>query len=80
MLSFITINWHGRPLITLHTIIDLISATATKTGLTIQVDYDPNWYRTGVKITDKQMAAFPLEPHEFHGEWNYTITPQSNAA
>jgi len=26
------------------------------------------------------LAAVPLNPHEFHGEWNYTITAQSNAA
>ena len=80
MFSFITMNWRGRPLTTLRTIIELISATTTKTGLSIQADYDPNWYPTGVKITNKQLAAVPLEPHEFHGEWNYTITAQSNAA
>jgi transposase len=80
MFSFITMNWRGRPLTTLRTIIELISATTTKTGLTIQADYDPNWYPTGVKITNQQLAAVPLEPHPFHGEWNYTITAQSNAA
>jgi hypothetical protein len=70
----------GRPLTSLRTIIELISATRTKTGLTIQADYDPNWYPTGVKITNKELAAVPLDPHKFHGEWNYTITAQSNAA
>ena len=73
-------NWRGQPLTSLRTIIELISSTTTKTGLSIQADYDPNWYPTGVKITNKQLAAVPLEPHEFHGEWNYTITAQSNAA
>jgi hypothetical protein len=80
MFSFITMNWRGRPLTSLRTIIELISATTTTTGLTIQADYDPNWYPTKVKITNKQLAAVPLDPHEFHGEWNYTITAQSNAA
>jgi hypothetical protein len=80
MFSFITMNWRGRPLTCLRTIIELISATTTKTGLTIQADYDPNWYPTGVKVTNKQLAAVPLEPHQFHGEWNYTIAAQSNAA
>jgi len=80
MFSFITVNWRGRPLTSLRTVIELISATTTKTGLTIQADYDPNWYPTGVKITNKELAAVPLDPHEFHGEWNYTITAQSNAA
>jgi Rhodopirellula transposase DDE domain len=77
MFSFITMNWRGRPLTTLRTIIELISATTTQTGLTIQAAYDPNWYPTGIKITDKQLGAVPLHPHDFHGEWNYTINAQS---
>jgi len=80
MFSFITMNWRGRPLTTLRTIIELISATATTTGLTIQAAYDPNWYPTGVKITDAELAAVPLAPHDWHGEWNYTITAQSDLA
>jgi hypothetical protein len=80
MFSFITMNWRGRPLTSLRVIIELISATTSATGLTIQADYDPNWYPTKVKITNKQLAAVPLDPHEFHGEWNYTITAQSNPA
>ena len=58
---------------------ELIAATTTDTGLSGQADYDPNWYPTGVKITNAQLMAVPLEPHDFHGEWNYTIA-QSNAA
>jgi hypothetical protein len=77
LFSFITINWRGRPLTTMRTIIELISATSTSTGLSVSADYDPNWYPKGVKITDKQLAALPLEPHEFHGEWNYTLNAQS---
>ena len=80
MFSFITMNWRGRPLTTLRTIIELISATATTRGLTIQAGHDPNWYPTGVKITDAELAAVPLHPHTFHGEWNYTITAQPDPA
>jgi hypothetical protein len=79
MFSFITMNWRGRPLTTLRTIIELISATASTTGLTIQAAYDPAWYPTGVKISDAELAAVPLDPHDFHGEWNYTIA-QSDPA
>jgi hypothetical protein len=24
-------------------------------------------------VSDAELAAVPLEPHDFHGEWNYTI-------
>jgi len=80
MFSFITMNWRGRPLTSVRTIIELISATSTQTGLTIQAGYDPEWYPKGVKITDTQLAAVPLAPHTFHGEWNYTINAQPNPA
>ena len=80
MFSFITMNWRGRPLTSLRTVIELISATTTKTGLAIQAADDPNWYPTGVKISDAELATVPLTPHEWHGDWNYTITAHSDVA
>ena len=68
MFSFITINWRRRPLTSVRTIVELISATATTTGLTIQAAYDPNPCPKGVKITGVQLAAVPLHPHDWHGE------------
>jgi hypothetical protein len=73
-------NWRGRPLTSLRTIIELISATSTATGLTIQAAHDSNWYPTGVKISDAELAAVPLVAHDWHGEWNYTINAQSDLA
>ena len=73
MFSFISMNWRGRPLTDIRTIVELIAATKTKSGLTVQASYDPEWYPTGVKVTDKDLAALPLTPHKWHGDWNYTI-------
>ena len=78
MSSFITINWRGRSLTTYRTIIELIGATTTKTGLKIKAHRDTEWYPTGVTITDAELAALPLHPHHFHGDWNYTLTAQSH--
>jgi hypothetical protein len=36
-------NWRGKSLTSLRTIIELISTTSTQTGLSIQADYDPYW-------------------------------------
>ncbi len=80
MFSFITANWRGRPLVSLRTIIELISATTTDTGLVIQAAHDPNWYPTGVTISNAELAAVPLNPHDWHGEWNYTINAQPDMA
>jgi hypothetical protein len=76
MFSFISMNWRGRPLESIRTIIELISGTATESGLTIQARYDPNVYERGLKISDEQMAAVNLVKHGWHGDWNYTILPK----
>jgi hypothetical protein len=73
MFSFISMNWRGRPLVSYRTIIELISATTTASGLTIRAVEDRNFYETGTKVSDAQLAAVPLTRHEFHGDWNYTI-------
>ncbi len=73
LFSFISMNWRGRPLTDLRTVIELIAATTTQTGLTVAATHDPNWYPKGVKITDAQMRTLPIAPHDWHGEWNYTI-------
>ena len=77
LFSFISMNWRGRSLTDIRTIVELIAATTTKTGLSVQAAYDPNWYPTGERISDADFAAIPLSPHDWHGEWNYTIA-QSN--
>jgi transposase len=74
LFSFISINWRGKPLTDIRTIVVLIAATTTKTGLTVQCAYDPTWYPTGEKITNRDYNKIPLTPHKWHGEWNYTIT------
>ena len=79
MFSFITMNWRGRPLTSIYTVVNLISATTTQTGLTIQASYDAHVYPKGVKITDTQFETIPLTKHDWHSDWNYTIraTPQT---
>jgi len=76
MFSFISMNWRGQPLTSLRTIIELIAATTTDTGLKIHAELDSNWYPKGVKITNTEFAALPVKGHQaFHPEWNYTIGP-----
>jgi Rhodopirellula transposase DDE domain len=55
-------NWRGRPLTSIRTIIELIFATTNQTGLTVAASYDPNWYATGIKITDIQNARHTPHP------------------
>lgn len=78
LFSFITINLRGQPLTTLRTILELISATTTSTGLTVYAEVDPGTYPKKIRITDAELAAVPLTRHQWHGEWHYTITAQPN--
>ena len=75
LFSFITQNWRGKPLVTHQVIVNLIAATTTKTGLTVRSKIDSRVYPKGRRISDAQLALINIEPHAFHGEWNYTIRP-----
>ena len=76
LFSFITINWRGKPLRSYRTIVQLIAATTTDTGLKVRAELDENKYPKGIKVSDAQMAAVNLSRHAFHGDWNYTISPR----
>ena len=75
MFSHITQNWRGRPLVSHEVIINLIAATTTQRGLTIQAELDTSLYPTGIKVPDDELAAVNLKPADFHGDWNYCILP-----
>jgi hypothetical protein len=75
LFSFISMNWKARPLISYRVIVDLISATTTKTGLTVRCELDENVYQKGIVVSDREMAEINITRSQFHGEWNYTIHP-----
>jgi len=76
LFSYISINWRAKPLISWETVIELLNHTTTKTGLTVMAVKDNNLYQLGKKITEEELATLNLHRHEFHGDWNYTISPQ----
>jgi hypothetical protein len=78
MFSFISLNWKGRPLVSYETVVNLIGATRTKTGLRIKAALDTRQYEPGVKISDAEMERINLRPHSTNPSWNYTISPRSN--
>ena len=79
LFSFISQNWRATPLVSYRVIIDLIGATATRTGLTVHCELDPNLYPKGVTVIDEEMLALNITRAEFHGEWNDTIHPQGRS-
>src|SRR5438876_3796782 len=79
LFSFITGNWRGKPLVSHQVIVQLIAATTTKTGLKVRCQLDENTYPAGVKVSDAEMEAVNITRHDFHGEWNYTVSPKALA-
>jgi hypothetical protein len=74
----ISMNWRGQPLTSHEVIVNLIAGTTTRTGLTVTAGLDDTIYPKGIKITDREMADLEtqhLTRHDFHGDWNYTVSP-----
>lgn len=76
LFSFISQNWRAKPLYDYATVINLIAATTTKTGLKVYARLDKRKYEKGIKITDEELGQINICRNGFHGEWNYTIHPQ----
>jgi len=82
LFAFITQNWRGKPLVSYQVIpgsspgTQLIANTTTDTGLTVACRLDANAYEKGIKVSDAEMATLNIQPANFHGERNYTITPR----
>jgi hypothetical protein len=75
LFSFISLTWKGQPLVNYETVVNLIGATKTKSGLQVKALLDTKEYETGVKITKSQMQSLRLRLHKTQPEWNYTLQP-----
>ena len=73
MFCHVTQNWRGRPLESRLAVVELIGATKTKMGLTVQCVLDERTYEKGIKISKAQMRTLAIVADTFHPEWNYAI-------
>ena len=76
MFCHITQNWRGQPLESRMAVVELIGATTTKTGLTVECALDERTYEKGIRIKKSEMKRLDIEGDAFHPEWNYTIKPR----
>ena len=53
-------NWRGRPLTSRLAVIELIAATTTTTGLTVECELNTNTYQKGIKVTAAEMATLNI--------------------
>jgi hypothetical protein len=76
----ISLNWAGKPLRTVDTMLAYIRGTTTTTGLEVRAERLDGVYPTGQRVSDAEMAALHLTKHEVCPAWNYTISPRSAVA
>ena len=57
-------------------IVELIGATRTKTGLKVECVLDTATYEKGIKVSEAEMASLDITDDPFHPECNDTIKPR----
>jgi hypothetical protein len=77
MFCHITQNWRGRPLVSHEVIVNLIASTTTSKGLEVRAELDKEAYPKGKKVTDEELSRVKIQRARFHGDWNYTVLPES---
>jgi hypothetical protein len=76
LFSRISLNWAGRPLRTLDTMLAYLRGTTTTTGLTVQAVRPEGQYPQGQKVSKAMMKQLNLEPHAICPRGNYRIRPR----
>jgi hypothetical protein len=76
LFSHISINWAGKPLLTLEMMLGYIRGTSTATGLTVKAFPQKGIYRKGQKVLKQDMEQLSLKPHALCPDWNYTMSPR----
>jgi Rhodopirellula transposase DDE domain len=77
LFSQISMNWAGKPLRDLDTMLAYIRGTTTITGLMVEAHLDQEIYRKGRQVSKRQMNDLCLSSHDICPTWNYTISPRS---
>jgi len=77
LFSHISMNWLGRPLTSLQTMLAYIRGTTTQAGLVVHSCSDDADYRAGERVSRRVMEGLRIQPHGTLPDWNYTISPRS---
>lgn len=76
LFSFISINWAGKPLRTLDTMLGFIRNTTTSTGLTVKASLIDRVYEKGIKISQDVWDSVLIKRRSICPQWNYIIHPR----
>ena len=73
----ISINWAGKPLRSIETMLNYIKGTTNKSGLKVKAVVTYKNYKKGIKISDEEMKKINILRHDVCPNWNYTIFPNN---
>lgn len=59
------IEWKGIPIVDYETVVQLIGAVKTKTGLQVKYQLDLNKYEKGKKVSNKEMDSINIKKMNF---------------
>jgi hypothetical protein len=76
LFSYITLNWAGKPLRSLETMLGYIRGTTTETGLKAKAFLLDRKYKKSIKVSDKEMRALNIIRRRVCPSWNYQIKPR----
>lgn len=76
LFSQISLNWAGKPLRTLETMLNFIRGTATSTGLTVLAALLEGTFEKGQSVTEDQMKQLNIEHAAVCAQWNYMLRPR----
>ena len=76
LFSQISLNWAGKPLRSLDTMLNYMRGTTTQTGLTVRATLLDGTFEKGQKVSDDQMQQLNIQQHSVCSQWNYTIRPR----
>lgn len=69
----ISVNWAGKPLRCLETLLGYIRGTVTAPGLEVTANLMERTYLTKIKVTKQEIAGVRLIRHKVCPNWNHTI-------
>ena len=75
LFSQISLNWAGKPLRSLDTMLNCIRGTTTYSGLRVRATVLDGTSQKGQKGSDAQIQQLNIEHYSVCSQWNYTIRP-----
>jgi Rhodopirellula transposase DDE domain len=76
LFSQMSLNWAGKPLRTLETMLNFLRGTTTSTGLTVRAALLEGTFEKGQTVSEDQMKHLYIEQAAVCPQWNYTLRPR----